>query len=133
MNTEEILDWIQSHKAIISIQQGPEALKTIVDNGGPDILIECLHHKDGNEGLEGYWVEISLNDDCAGWSYRDRLVDAIAQAFNVMIQFGTEMGYLESETLNLLSSEKGGESWIGKRKYNFQTNKVHYFDDGKCY
>jgi hypothetical protein len=132
MNTEEILDWVQTSKAIINIQQGPEALKTIVENGGQDALVNALHHKDGNEGLEGYWVEIALNDSCAGWAYRDRLVDAINDAFHVVTMFGLEMGYLDS-TLRLVPTKDRGESWIGKRKYNFQTNKVHYLDDGKWY
>jgi len=80
MRTEEILNWIQTNRARITIKQGQEALEVILANGGPEVLASALRH---NPGSEGYWVEISINADCAGWSYRDGLIDAIQGAFHV--------------------------------------------------
>lgn len=127
MNSDNIFDWIQKNKATIHIEQGAYALKTIVDNGGLDVLMEVLHHEDGNEGLNGYFVEISINDDCAAWSYRDRLSDAIQDAYKTLCKFGVETGYIDPNTMDIIPTADA-KSWLDVTKYCFVTNKVIYLE-----
>lgn len=123
---EEIFDWVQNNDALISTAQGAEAFKTIVENGGMCALVEKLNHNGPSCNSKGYWVEISLNTDCAGWSYKNKLTDAIHEAFFSMIQFAIELGYVDRTSLRLIPNDC--ISYINTTKYNLQTHKIEYIN-----
>lgn len=129
MSIEEVMSWIQDNGAIVRVLQGAEAIQTIVENGGRDIFNDVKFIDGEDQGLEGYWVEIALNDDCAGWDYRARLVDALHGAFEAMVEFARDRNYIENGNLKLVdrSNDKyAGKSWIGQRHYNFVTDEIEY-------
>jgi len=125
MTVEEIFNWVQDNGAIICIKQGPHAIETIIENGGIDAWKAVRFTKDGvDNGLEGYWVEIALNDDCAGWSYSAKLNNAINSAFDAMIEFAREAEYMEKDSFVLIPGD--GQSWIGQHEYNFATGDIEF-------
>jgi len=82
-----ILDWVTDNHATVNVAHGKDAIR-IIANGGKEQLDLVLK----DNGINGWWVEISLNDvDCAAWSYHDHLINAFKAAFAEVLVFEMEV------------------------------------------
>ena len=94
MDITEILLWVEKNKASITIESGPSYLY----NNLGELDYEKMIKEEGNSG---FFVEISLNEDCAGFAYKRSLIEAIKSAFSEMINFGVELSVIDKQTYNL--------------------------------
>lgn len=65
----------------IIILKGKEALQTIEACAGLEIATQCVE----NHGKDGWWVEISKDATCAGWSYNTKLEDSFLDAYKSLL------------------------------------------------
>jgi hypothetical protein len=131
-DVDNIFYWIQENSGIVNIKFGPRAFLTMTENGSPlDELVNLFRE----EGPKGYWVEFSLNESCAGWSYNKDLPMAIKQAFQVMINFAIDLKFVVEDSGNhdqeincfeLTESGREAHTYCKIMKWNWDKKKVEY-------
>ena len=133
-----IMTYIEKNNILINIKQGASALEEMVNTDG---ILAFTETNSGlsldDEGVDGYWVELSLYNDCTSWAYRKNLIDAIKDAFDGMIVYGMDEGYIDATNRNyvwwnfppFITPPKGKsmkKDWIGHTTFDPNTNRIDY-------